>query len=317
MKNEISVGIVIPTLNAAKLLPNCLPPLLASPLQPRILVIDSASTDNTAAVARSFGVEVIVIQRADFNHGLTREMARKHLNTDIVVMVTPDAIATDNHVLSILLKPIMEGKAAVAYARQIPHDGADFFESFPRKFNYPAESHIRSIEDLPKYGIYTYFCSDSFAAYSNKALDDIGGFKMVLLGEDTLAVAQLLRKGYKVAYVAEAAVKHSHGYTLSQEFRRYFDTGLARSEYRQWICCSQETESKRGSSFVYAMTKNLLKEKPYLLPYAFIQTLVKWLGYQMGQLCINSPVWLKRKLSCHPSYWSSTSYLKSLQEKKL
>lgn len=279
---HLSVGIIIPTLNAGKLLPKCLPPLLSSTLKPRILVVDSSSKDNTVAAAKVFGVETIVIDQAEFNHGKTREMARKHLGTDIVVMVTPDAIATDHKVLEKLILPIIEGHAAAAYARQIPHDGAGFFEAFPREFNYPATSHIRSLKDNHQHGIYTYFCSNSFAAYSSKALDDIGGFKPVLLGEDTLAVAQLLHKGYNVAYVSEAIVKHSHNYTLRQEFRRYFDTGLARKQYAGWIQ-SHEKDSHRGSAFAKAMLKRLLREKPYLLPYACVHLLAKWTGYKLGQ----------------------------------
>ena len=305
-----TVGIAVLTLNSAKLLPSSLPPLLSSPLKPRVLVVDSSSSDDTVGVAFKLGADTIVIDRADFNHGLTRELARKHLNTDIVVMVTPDAIAENNQVLATLIQPIIEGRSAAAYARQIPHKGAGFFEAFPREYNYPAVSHIRGIEDLPKYGIYTYFCSDSFAAYSNKALDEIGGFQMVLLGEDTLAVAQLLRKQYKIAYVAEAVVNHSHRYSLMQEFRRYFDTGLARTEYQQWISCSNDSESKRGSDFVKAMIVKLMKKRPLLLPYAFFQTLTKWLGYRIGTKCHKAPIWLKKYLSSHPTYWTSNPFLK-------
>lgn len=298
-----TVGIVIPTLNAEKLLPSCIPPLLSSRLKPRILVVDSSSGDKTLAIAQDLGLETLVVKRSNFNHGLTRELGRKYLGTDIVLMITPDAYAINSEVIETLIRPIVEGKASLAYARQIPHDGAGFFEAFPREFNYPATSHIRGIEDLPKYGIYTFFCSDSFAAYSNKALDEIGGFQEVLLGEDTLAAAQLLRKGHKIAYVAEAKVKHSHGYSLKQEFHRYFDTGLARVKYQQWIQCPNDSENNRGASYVKAMVKALIKTKPYLLPYAFVQTFCKWLGYRLGYACTDAPLWLKKRLSAYPSYW--------------
>jgi rhamnosyltransferase len=46
-----SVGIVIPTLNAERCLSNCISPLLNSALKPRILVVDSSSTDNTVRMA--------------------------------------------------------------------------------------------------------------------------------------------------------------------------------------------------------------------------------------------------------------------------
>lgn len=308
-----SVGVAILTWNSSKHIARCLQPLIASPLKPSILIVDSSSKDNTVQIAQDLGVDIHIINQADFNHGETRELARNLLGTDIVVMVTPDAYAIDNHVLEVLIQPIIQGKAAAAYARQIPRDNAGFFEAFPREFNYPAASQIRSIEDVEQYGIYTFFCSDSFAAYSNKALSAIDGFKTVLLGEDNLAVAQLLRKGYKVAYVAEAVVKHSHDYSIKQEFCRYFDTGLARTEYQSWLDCGH-TDSKRGKEFIQLMFKRLCKERPYLLPYAFVQSFAKWLGYQLGTKCINGPVWLNKLLSSQPTYWSSNAFLRK-QEK--
>lgn len=298
-----TVGVVILTLNAEKHLANCLKPLMQSSLNPKILIVDSASTDNTIFIAKQYGIEVMGIDRKTFNHGGTREMARNHLKTDIVVMVTPDAYAADGNVLGVLINPIVEGKAAVAYARQLPHEGAGFFEAFPRCFNYPPQSQFRSICDRDKFGAYTFFCSNSFAAYSNKALDAIGGFKNVLLGEDTVAVAELLRKGYQVAYVAEAEVRHSHKYSLMQEFRRYFDTGLARRSYGV-LLESGASDGTRGREFAWEMGKELLRTKPYLLPYGIVQTGVKWFGYRLGMWSGKMPVWFKRALSGHPGYWT-------------
>lgn len=298
-----SVGIAIITYEAAHHLPYCLPPLLQSPLKPRILVVNSSSSDGTVELARQFGVEVLVIPRASFNHGLTRELARKTLNTDIVVMMTPDAYACGPDVLEHLAKPLLENKASLAYARQIPHENAGFFEAFPRFFNYPPESHIRSLEDLEIFGVYTFFFSDSFGAYLNSALDEIGGFPSVLTGEDQVACAKLLHRGHKVAYVAEARVRHSHHYSLLQEFKRHFDTGFARKEYAEWISVGGK-DSKRGFQYIKSMLKEL-KSKPHLMPYAFLQTLVKWAGYQMGKSSVNAPLFLKKKLSAQEFYWNN------------
>jgi rhamnosyltransferase len=247
-----------------------------------VLVVDSSSTDGTAEKAEELGAETLVIPRHEFNHGTTREKARKHLGTDIVVMVTQDAYAVDNEVIGNLIEPIYQKKVSVAYARQIPHDGAGFLETFPRDFNYPITSHVRQLSDTSRYGIYTFFCSNAFAAYSNSALDEIGGFKSVLFGEDTVAVAELLRHQHKVAYVAEALVKHSHDYTLREEFRRNYDIGLARAQYGHLLAC-EGSDSQRGKDFVIGMFKRLFREQPLLMPYASLHILAKWLGYRLGQ----------------------------------
>ncbi|NGX42993.1 MAG: hypothetical protein K940chlam7_01283 [Chlamydiae bacterium] len=299
-----SIGVAVITHHAKHHLSNCLPPFLESPLHPRVLVVNSSSNDGTIETAQELGADTLVIPRKEFNHGSTREKARKYLGTDIVVMLTPDAYAIDNQVLEKLVQPIVTAKTAVAYARQISHNETDFFEAFPREFNYPTQSHIRGLDDAKTYGIYTFFCSNSCAAYSNQALDEIGGFQSVLLGEDTVAVASLLRKGYKIAYVSEAVVKHSHRYSILEEFQRHFDTGLARNEYQHLISVGG-SDSNRGKEYVREMIKRLAKEKPHLLPYAFTHIIAKWLGYTIGSFSVKAPSWLKKALSSQDFYWTS------------
>lgn len=297
-----TIGVAVITHCAKHHLPHCLPLYLQSPLKPRVLVVNSSSNDGTVETAQDLGAETLVIPRKEFNHGATREKARKHLGTDIVVMITPDAYPADQQILEKLVQPIVQKKASIAYARQLPHDGAPFFEAFPREFNYPQQGHIRSLQDTAIYGVYTFFCSNSCAAYSNAALDEIGGFQHVLLGEDTVAVSKLLRRGHKIAYVAEAQVKHSHSYTLLQEFRRSFDTGLARQEYQHLLECGS-SDLKRGKAFVSQMVRDLSKKHPHLLPYAFFQTAFKWFGYRIGRASTKSPRWFKKALSSQDFYW--------------
>lgn len=297
-----SIGILIPTWKAVKHLPHCLPPLIASKLNPRILVIDSSSKDGTIEMAQDMGVETLVISQAEFNHGTTRELGRKILGTDIAVMITQDAYACSAEMLEKLVQPLMNGEASVSYARQLPHAGAGFFEAFSRQFNYPTVSHFRDLEDVQKWGVYTFFCSNSCAAYLNTALDETGGFAHTLFGEDTLAVAKLLHRGHRVAYVAEAQVRHSHGYTLKEEFKRHFDIGLSRCFFRELIHLAGN-DTQRGQAYVKAMYHELKEKNSWLLPYAFLQTLAKFTGYKIGQRCVNAPVWIKKKLSSQKHYW--------------
>jgi len=281
-----------------------LPAYINCPIKPRVLVVNSSSSDGTVELARELGAETLIIPRSEFNHGDTRERARLALNTDIVVMATPDAYPTSSDTLCTLIKPLLEGKASIAYARQIAHDGADFFETFPREFNYPADSHIRSIKDAARYGVYTFFCSNSCAAYINKAIDEVDGFPPVLLGEDTVVVSKLLQKGHNIAYVAEAVVKHSHRYSLRQEFQRLFDTGLARTQYRHLLNCPGN-DASRGRAFIKEMCLQLLKQHPEKLPYALLQTISKLSGYYLGRRLFNGPTRIKQLLSSQDFYWAS------------
>lgn len=298
-----TIGVAVITHCSKKHLPHCLPKLLKSKLRPRVMVVNSSSNDGTVELAEQLGAETLVIPRAEFNHGTTRERARKALGTDIVIMITPDAYAARDDVLEKLIQPLLNGTAAVSYARQLGHDGAGFFEKFHREFNYPEQSYVRGIEDIKQYGANTFFCSNSFAAYSNDALDQVGGFEHVLLGEDTVAVSKLLRKGFKIAYVADALVKHSHSYTLAQEFRRTFDTGLARKGYAHYFAgCSSDIQ--RGIDYTKLLIKRLAANRPGLIPYAVAQTAIRFVAYKIGQACVRAPTWLKKRLSSQDFYWN-------------
>lgn len=305
MKN--SVGILLLTLNAEKHLHKSLPPIVNSPLNPKILVIDSSSKDKTVDIAKSYGVEVKIILRKEFNHGATREKGRKLLNTDIIVFQTQDAYPLDESMLEKLIAPIQEGKSEISYGRQLPHDNANLFESFPREFNYPPESNVRSIEDVKKYGVYTFFSSHSWAAYLNTALDKSGGIEPALTNEDYITSAKMLKDGFRIAYVSNSIVKHSHKYTLVQEFKRYFDNGYIRAE-RKWLTKLVGQAEKRGIELAKELLKKTIREKPLLVPYALLLTFVKWLGFRAGYMSLKLPRRLKKKLSEQSYFWDSIYY---------
>ncbi|MCX6953073.1 MAG: glycosyltransferase [Verrucomicrobia bacterium] len=299
----MTVGVVVLTLNGAKQIAQALGPVLASRSVAKILVVDSSSSDDTVEIAQSLGATVEVIARAEFNHGVTREFARKRLGTDIVVYLTQDVIPEAGFIEP-LVAPILAGEVAVTYSRQLPHRGADFFEAFPREFNYPSQSNTRGLGDASQHGVYTFFCSDSCAAYANGALDQIGGFKATLTNEDYFAVAAMLRLGHRIGYVAESRVAHSHRYTLAQEFRRYFDTGYVRAE-NPWVNEIAGAAEGRGASFFREMLRRLMRQAPRLLPYAIVQTGVKWLGYRVGFHSLKAPLAWKIRCSGQPYYWRS------------
>ena len=155
---------------------------------------------------------------------------------------------------------------------------------------------------MPTYGAYLFFRSNSCAAYNNEALEAVGGFREVLLGEDTCAVAALLYAGQKFAYVSEAVVRHSHGYSLKQEFKRDFDTGLMRRQFKEL----QEigaSDAKRGWTYFRKLMKELATTSPQLIPYGLLETMTKYIGYFLGTVCVNAPVSLKRQLQQPDFYW--------------
>lgn len=299
-----AIGVAVVTHRARRHLRHCLPPLLASPLRPRVLVVNSSSGDGTVELARRLGTEVHVVARREFNHGATREAARRHLGGDIFVSLTPDAYPRSERFLETLVAPLLDGRAAVAYARQVPRAGADPIERFGRTFCFPDRSELRDAAGYRRSGTATHYCSNSCAAWRNDALDEIGGFPVTLVSEETIAAAQLLRRGHRIAYVAEAVVEHSHPTALLADFRRAFDVGYTRRLFAGTLLAAGRDES-RGVLYLRGLLHTLARERPALLPYALLHTAARYAGYRLGMLGPKLPDALCTRLSSQDFFWAS------------
>ena len=297
--------VIVPTLNAARDWPRFAPALLAAVQPSQVLVLDSESTDGTLELARAAGFAVQSIYRSEFNHGGTRQLAAEMTpDTDILVYLTQDAILETPDTLTNLIHPFQDEQVGAVCGRQLPRPGAGEIEAHLREFNYPANSHVRSIEDRARMGIKAIFLSNSLAAYRRSALIEVGGFpSRVIFGEDAYVAGRLLLAGYKIAYAAEACAFHSHPYSIAEEFRRYFDIGVMHHR-EQWILETFGSAGGEGRRFVHAHLHYLWGRRPSLIPSALLRIAAKLIAYRLGRIEDAIPGHFKRRLSMHTHYWS-------------
>lgn len=303
---KASWAVCVPTLNAGSCWPQYLDRLKYCSQDARLVVVDSASDDETASLARSAEADVWEITRADFDHGGTRNWALNALTSDdVVVFLTQDALPADGDALERLVACFDDPDVGAAFGRQLPHSDATAIAAHARLFNYPPHSSTASAADIPRLGIKTAFLSNSFAAYRRQALIEAGGFpRKTILSEDMIAGARLLQHGWKLAYCAEACVYHSHNYSLAQETRRYFDIGVLHAR-EAWLLERLGKPEGEGARFVRSEAGYLSRHAPWRLPEAGLRTLLKYAGYRLGRMERHLPLWLKRRLSMHRRYWSN------------
>ncbi|MDD5327115.1 MAG: glycosyltransferase [Phycisphaerae bacterium] len=295
------VTIIVPTYNASKYLPSLLIKLELQTFKDyELMVVDSSSSDDTVNIARAHHADVMTIPQSQFDHGGTRTLLAKKAKGDILVYLTQDALPYNEYAIENIIKPFTDdGEIGAAFGRQVPYSGASVFAEHLRSFNYPDTSYTRILEDRKNYGIKTAFLSNSFAAYRKSVLEEIGYFKSGLpFGEDACAGAKILLKGYKIAYIAEAIVFHSHNYTIWQDLKRYFDMGtFHRTE--NWLL--EEFGKAEGEGIRYAKSeiKFLLKKRRFdLLPVSALRLVTKYLGYKLGTDYVRiKPLIAKTKLA--------------------
>jgi rhamnosyltransferase len=305
LPGEFRVAVIIPTHNAARHWTGLYDGILRQRINPQqVLIIDSSSSDGTVKLARDAGFRLVQIDQRDFDHGGTRQLAVQHVpEADILIYLTQDAIPSDGEAFANLLAPFSDPEIGAAYGRQLPRPGSGPLEAHARHFNYPPVSAIRTAESRKTLGFKAAFASNSFAAYRRTALEHVGGFPSgSIFAEDSIVFARLQLAGWKTAYAADAAVIHSHAYTLREEFSRYFDIGVFHAR-ETWIEREFRTPYGEGRRFVLSEMRYLLPKHFYLIPWAALRTALKMLGYKFGRAEAYLPLAVKRTLSMHKNFW--------------
>ena len=256
-----SVSVVIPTLNAEGEIGALLSLIESQSLKPReIVVVDSSSKDGTAEeVAAHPTVDFLVIDRKDFNHGSTRDMALRRTTGDFICFLTQDAVPASERYLEKLVAPMQADlDIALVSGRQLPKADARRFEQLVRGFNYPDAPSVRGKADLDGYGVKTFFASDVCSCYRREDYLACGGFDAVNTNEDMLMAARFVAAGLKVAYEPSAEVYHSHNLSPKEQYARNRAVGRFLEEHADDLM--DASEIGEGGRLVKAVSSQLLRE---------------------------------------------------------
>jgi rhamnosyltransferase len=300
------IACIIPTYNGKADLQRLLDSLALQTASFDILIIDSSSIDGTQEFAIKSATKFSVIPSKEFNHGGTRQlMVDQNPNYDIYIFLTQDACLVDALAVEKIVEPFTDSQIGAVCGRQIPHLNATPSAQHARFFNYPDNVQVKSMEDVPKYGLKTTFMSNSFAAYRGIALKEIGGFPAhVIFAEDMYVAAKMLMAGWKVSYAGNAQCRHSHNYSLFEEFARYFDMGVFHAR-ETWIRENFGGAGGEGVRYVKSELNFLGWHRIYIWPSAVFRNVLKLFAYKLGQQESRLPISIKRKLGMYKGYWDS------------
>lgn len=253
---------------------------------------------------RHKNIEVHHLSEKEFDHGRTRAKAVQYSKADIFVCMTHDAIPENELLIQKLVEALTQGEnIAAAYARQLPLPNCREIEKYTRSFNYPDTSSVKSLADVDRLGIKTFFCSNVCAAYNREIYESVGGFvKKAIFNEDMIYAGHAVNAGYRIAYAADALVRHSHNYTCMQQFRRNFDLGVSQAQHPEvFDVASSESE---GIRLVKDTMRHLSKTgNKRLIPYLIVSSGYKFAGYQFGKHYVRLPGKMVKWCSSNKEYW--------------
>lgn len=254
----------------------------------------------------SVDVEVISVQKTEFDHGGTRHLATCHSKSDYLLFVTQDAVPCNRELTEELLESFeySEVRVAVVYGRQLASKQAGVTERITREFNYPKKSRVKTAADIDELGIKTFFCSDVCAMYDLRIYRMLGGFvRKTIFNEDMLYAAKAIDAGYAVAYCADAKVVHSHSYSYEAEFKRNFDLAVSQKQHPEVF--AYVSSEKEGVRFVLDTVKKLVEQGLFLEIVDFgIRTVAKYAGYLLGKNYEKIPPKYREMFSMNKGYWA-------------
>ena len=143
--------------------------------------------------------------------------------------------------------------------------------------------------------------------YDRETFVKLGGFvKHTIFNEDMIYAGGLVKKGYGIAYVAEAKVWHSHNYSGQKQFQRNFDLAVSQAEHPEvfeGIASEQEGIRLVKQSAAYCIKIR----KPWLIASLVFSGGCKYIGYKLGRSYQSLPKWLVLRCTMNKGYWKLIS----------
>jgi len=297
------VSIVIPVLNVAEYLPALLKAIGSQDLPVvEIILVDSGSRDGSKKIASS-RKEVRLLEIDGFTHGKSRNLGASEAKGEIVVFMSQDALPRDSRWLEELIRPLGDPRTGASYSRQVPRDGASPMEQFFLLTRFPGEGRVQKKD--PGAGELTLedvFFSNVSSAARKETLERFPFDEELIMSEDQKFSKDLLEDGLTVVYTPESVVIHSHAYSLTDVFRRYFDSVHSLDEI--FPSHTMGTSASMGFSYLGEELRHIAGLHPKWIPYYFLYALSKTMGTVAGHCAPWIPRPVLRRISLHNYHWN-------------
>jgi rhamnosyltransferase len=298
----VLASIIIPTKNEEPNIGACLDQVFGQrvdfPFE--VLVIDSGSRDRTIEIVQKYPARLLQIAPGDFHHARTRNLGGRASSGTFLVFLSGDAIPVDHGWLNALLRNFQEPRVAAVYGRQVAKADAKPERVFFMQHRYGTQRIAKSARDeaAGKYILYQF--SNVNAAIRRDVWELTPFPEDIDAYEDFSFAIQAIKQGHTIVYEPDAAVVHSHNYSLLKSFRQYFDNGVVYE--RRQVLDGQEGNRMRSHGLSY-----LRKEMRYLIdrgqghriPYVMCYEGARYLGVILGRHERLLPRVFKQRASSH------------------
>ncbi|HTL66029.1 MAG TPA: glycosyltransferase [Lacunisphaera sp.] len=263
-----------------------------------LIVIDSGSTDGSVDLIRAAAPRHFVqLRPSEYHPPRVMNLGMRLARANRVIFLNADATPIGAHWLAPLVGALSEPGVAAVFGRQVPRRdcqavyAADYERCFGRRRNAVHWDHF-------------------FSMVSSGVRKDIwterGFNELMEYSEDDEYTRWARARGYRVLYVPESVVIHSHNYTPEQATRRCFGEGRAlaavwggspaRFNFPRTVLLGWLNDARRDLGF--CLRTGRLAEWPHALRIRWCQRRARlegfrsgWRGYRAAPGATHPPVW--------------------------
>ena len=299
--DDPSVSIIMRSFNEAWALRETLPALAAQNRKRwELIVIDSGSTDGSMDLFRQFRPRHLVqIPHPEYNPARVMNQGMALACSNFAIFLNADATPQGTDWLGRLVTALMEPQVAAVFGRQIPRPDckAVFAHDYERCFGSNRES-----------AKWEHFFSMASSGIRKDVWAKRGFNERMQYSEDDEFARCCLAQGYRVVYVPESVVMHSHNYTAAEAWKRSFGEGRALAavwngpsvpSWRRTVFLGWMNDTRRDLTFCARAQR--LKEWPHALRIRWQQRSGKLAGFRDGWAAYRQP---QKHSAISPPTWT-------------
>lgn len=228
METANTLSLIIVSFNSAAVLEGCLRSIGEGY---EVIVVDNASSDESAAIAQRLGARVIVNPR-NLGYGAACNRGAAAASGTELIFLNPDVRLAPGCLDKLLEMAASFPQAAALGPRIINADGTRMFQA--HSYIEMQSQRMCTEEALPGGDCSVGFLSGAILMVRRRAFEAVGGFDeaIFLYYEDDDLCHRLRQNGAALIYVHEALARHSKGTSSRQNlgglYRRAFSMARSR-----------------------------------------------------------------------------------------
>lgn len=185
---------------------------------PRVVAIDSGSTDGSVEVLRRFPLQLVQIPLGSYIPGRVLNQGMRAGTQPIVAFVNSDCTPQHEEWLARLVAPFEDPRVAASYGRQIARPDAHPLVHL---------DYERAFGDGRLAAGWRHFFSMASSAVRRSVWEESPFDEAIRYSEDVHWSWHRRQEGWRIAYAADSIAMHSHNYTLAEMRKRFAGEGRA------------------------------------------------------------------------------------------